>query len=448
MKTRDSRSDLVRAYVEGRATADEVQRLEIILRASPEFRRRFLEHLNVDGALAEFANRAEGAAELLTTPRPTTPDPARPLPRNTHWLAIAASVTAAVGIAVWGLYQRTELPSSAGTRLEIVASYGGNDYSSGQVLSDTRLSIGQGWLSLQLDTGPILELSAPADIEILNGMHVRVHRGDVTIDVGDQTDGFIIDTATARVLDLGTRFAVSVDPNGATDVVVLDGEIEVSEPPGTLPTSRYASLLAGEALTISASNAVQRLTAVTMTPRVARLGRGGSLGVVTGISDDATSPGYRRFYGLVPGGMRENAPAYTTIGRARWRPAVGADFPAELLGADAVRTFHDDRRSWDLNIILDVAGPSSVYVIVDARNPTPDWLRDEFSDTGMQLRTGPWRDVGIVDDVAPHTDGGLYVTYRVWKREVLAAGAVTLGPPRTPGQPGNRAMYGIAVQAM
>jgi hypothetical protein len=179
-----------------------------------------------------------------------------------------------------------------------------------------------------------------------------------------------------------------------------------------------------------------------------RLDRGGGLGVVTGISDDVTDPDYRRFYGLVPGGMMENAPAYTTIGRARWHPAVGEEFPAELLGADAVRTFHDDRRNWDLNIFLDVAGPSSVYVMVDARNPTPDWLRDEFTDTGMQLRTGPWRDVGIVDDLMPDPDGGLYVTYRVWKREVLAAGTVSLGPPRTPGQPGNRAMYGIAVQAM
>ena len=441
MMNRDSRSDLIRAYIHGLASADDIQRLEGFLRTDADFRRLFLEHLNVDGALGEFASRADDAAEVPVRIRPV-----RLLPRIAPRLAVAACAAAA-GMAVWALLLRpVSLSPDTATRIEVVDSTRGSDYSPGQLLGESRVSIDQGRITLQLDGGPTLDLSAPADVEVLNGMHVRVHGGDVTVNVGDQVTGFIVDTTATRVVDLGTRFAVNVGETGETDVVVLEGEIEVREPPGSAQTSPYRNLMAGEALTVAASNIARRLTAVTMEPRVTRLDRAGQLGVVTGISDNVTEPDYRRFYGLVPGGMRDDALAYTTIGRARWRPIAGQEFPAELLGADTVRTFHDDRDSWDLEIALQIARPSTVYVMFDARNPVADWLRRDFTDTGLQVRTGPWREVGIVEGMTPHADGGLYVTYRVWKRDVSSAGIVNLGPPRTSGQPGNRAMYGIAVQ--
>ena len=443
MKHRDPRSDLVGAYVDGRASADDIRRLEGYLRTDAEFRRLFLEHLNVDGALGEFASFADDSVELPVRIRPT-----RLLPGIAPRLAAAACVAAA-GMAVWALLLRpASLSPDIGTRIEVVDSTRNSDYSLGQILAEPHVSIDQGRITLQLDGGPTLDLSAPADVEVVNGMHVRVHGGDVTVNVGNQVTGFIVDTTAARVVDLGTRFAVNVGETGETDVVVLEGEIEVREPLGSDRTSPYRNLMAGDALTVAASNMTRRLTAVAMEPRVTRLGRAEQPGVVTGVSDNVTDPDYRRFYGLVPGGMRNNAPAYTTIGRARWRPLAGQEFPAELLGADTVRTFHDDRGRRDLEIGIEIAQPCTVYVMFDARNPVADWLRQDFTDTGLQVRTGPWREVGIVEGMAPHADGGLYVTYYVWKRDVPSAGVVNLGPPRTFGQPGNRAMYGIAVQPL
>ena len=450
MKHRDPRSDLIGSYIDGRASMDDIRRLEGYLRTDADFRRLFLEHLNVDGALGEFASLAVDAAEV----------PARVQPRRLHRRSTAAGLLpraarlavaacAAAGVAVLVLILRP-LPISPDTvtRIEVLDSSQGGDYSPGQLLGESRVSIDQGRMTLQLDDGATLELSAPADVEVINGMHVRVHGGDVTVDVGDQATGFIVDTTAARVVDVGTRFAVSVGETGETDVVVLEGEIEVREPLGSIRTSAYENLMAGDALTVAASNISRRLTAVTMEPRVTRLGRTGQVGIVTGVSDNVTDPNYRRYYGLVPGGMRNDALAYTTIGRARWRPLAGQEFPAELLGADTVRTFHDDRDRRDLEITLEVAQPCTVYVMIDARNPVADWLRQDYSDTGLQVRTGPWREVGIVEGMSPHADGGLYVTYHVWKRDVQSAGVVNLGSPRTFGQPGNRAMYGIAVQPL
>ena len=303
--------------------------------------------------------------------------PARLLPRVAPRFAVAACVAAAAVVAVLGLLQRpASLSPVTFTRIEVIDSTRDSDYSSGQLLSESHIAVDQGRITLQLDGGPTLDLSAPAEVEILDGMHVRVLGGDVTVNAGDRGTGFIVDTILARVVDLGTRFAVSVGQAGETDVVVLEGEIEVHEPPGSARASPYVKLMAGDALTVTAPNFARRLTAVTMEPRVTRLDRAARLGVVTGVSDNVTDPDYRRFYGLVPGGMRDDQLAYTTIGRARWRPVAGQEFPAELLGADTVRTFHDDRDSRNLEIALEV------------------------------------------------------------------------GQPRTPGQPGNRAMYGIAVQPL
>lgn len=440
MEHRDPRSDLIAAYIDGRASSDDMQRLEDFLRADFEFRRLFLEHLNIDGELGEIARIPVNVAEP-----PVRIQPGRLPPRIVPRIAVAACVAAAVLVVLLPLVSLAPDPV---TRIEVVDSMLVSGYSPGQLLGEPRVSIDQGRITLQLDDGPTLDLSAPADVEVVTGMHVRVHRGDVTVDVGDRATGFIVDTTTARVVDLGTRFAVSVGEAGETDVVVLEGEIEVREPPGSGQTSAYGNLMAGEALTVAASSIARRLTAVTMEPQVTRLGRARQPGVVTGVSDNVTDPDYRRFYGLVPGGMRNGALAYTTIGRARWRPMAGQEFPAELLDADTVRTFHDDRGRRNLEIALQIDRPCVVYVMFDARNPVADWLRRDFADTGLQVRTGPWREVGIVEGMAPHADGGLYVTYHVWKREVPSAGVVNLGPPRTFGQPGNRAMYGIAVQPL
>ena len=450
MNHRDPRSDLIGAYLDGRASADDIRRLEGILRTDSDFRRLFLEHLNIDGALGEFAGLADSAAEVPARVQPRRlrrrSNAAGLVPRAAR-LAVAACAAAGVAVLVLLLRPLSLSPDTV-TRIEVVESSQGSDYSPGQLLGEPSVSIDRGRVTLQLDDGPTLDLSAPADVEVINGMHVHVHGGDVTVDVGNQATGFIVDTTAARVVDLGTRFAVNVGETGETDVVVLEGEIEVREPLGSDRTSPYGNLMAGDALTVAASNMTRRLTAVAMEPRVTRLGRAEQPGVVTGVSDNVTDPDYRRFYGLVPGGMRNDALAYTTIGRARWRPLAGQEFPAELLGADTVRTFHDDRDRWDLEIALEIAQPCTVYVMFDARNPVADWLRRDFSDTGLQVRTGPWREVGIVEGMAPHADGGLYVTYQVWKRDVPSAGVVNLGSPRTFGQPGNRAMYGIAVQPL
>jgi hypothetical protein len=68
---------------------------------------------------------------------------------------------------------------------------------------------------------------------LTNENRVVLHRGVVTATIPEAAVGFVVDTAAAQVVDLGTSFGVSVSEAGLTDVCVFDGEVEVSGPSGT-----------------------------------------------------------------------------------------------------------------------------------------------------------------------------------------------------------------------
>jgi hypothetical protein len=50
----------------------------------------------------------------------------------------------------------------------------------------------------------------------------------VTATIPESAVGFVVDTISAHVVDLGTSFGVSVGKDGQTEVCVFDGEVEVS----------------------------------------------------------------------------------------------------------------------------------------------------------------------------------------------------------------------------
>ena len=79
----------------------------------------------------------------------------------------------------------------------------------------------------------------------------------------------------------------------------------------------------------------------------------------------------------------------------------------------------------------------------------PAWLQRDFRDTGLRVRSGPWgKFAREVKGLKPDAEGELNLTHSVWRRDVLSAAAVTLGPPGIPGKGYPYAMYGVAVKAL
>ena len=138
---------------------------------------------------------------------------------------------------ILGMVALLILPSQPVAKIaQVVGAYGGSGiaYSSGEILKEGPLEISRGLVLLDFVSGARVAVEGPAEIEIVDEMRVIIHAGVVTATIPESAIGFVVDTATTHVVDLGTSFGVSVSDEGLTDVCVFDGEVEVSssENPG------------------------------------------------------------------------------------------------------------------------------------------------------------------------------------------------------------------------
>ena len=101
---------------------------------------------------------------------------------------------------------------------------------SGQNVEAGRLSVDRGVVRLDFANGARLAVEGPAKIEVVDEMRVLLLSGIITATIPESAIGFVVDTDTARVVDLGTAFGISARDDGTTDVCVFEGEVEVSSP--------------------------------------------------------------------------------------------------------------------------------------------------------------------------------------------------------------------------
>ena len=83
-------------------------------------------------------------------------------------------------------------------------------------------------------------------------MRVVLLSGIITATIPTSAIGFVVDTDTARVVDLGTAFGVSVGTDGTTDVCVFEGEVSVRRKGST--ASKPALVREGKAVRASESS--------------------------------------------------------------------------------------------------------------------------------------------------------------------------------------------------
>ncbi len=95
-----------------------------------------------------------------------------------------------------------------------------------------RLAVGpmrlvKGQAKIEFDDGAIVHLTAPAEFSLLSASQGYLHRGSLSAEVPRRARGFKVQTPTALITDLGTRFDVKVDDAGITDVNVRVGKVQV-----------------------------------------------------------------------------------------------------------------------------------------------------------------------------------------------------------------------------
>jgi hypothetical protein len=178
--------------------------------------------------------------------------------RQAYWrqaAAIAALLVLLGSLAV-ALWPRKDLEASVLVlRTEaLVVTPGQPVLKSGRELTARRLQLDSGLLELQFEGGARVIVEGPADFEVGGTSRCILHRGKVVARVPKSAHGFAVDGPRGRLVDLGTEFAVNVNPSGDTEVHVLEGRVEAT-PKGQ---QKPVELAANQALRLT-SDATQSL---------------------------------------------------------------------------------------------------------------------------------------------------------------------------------------------
>ena len=114
----------------------------------------------------------------------------------------------------------------------------------GQRLEAGALRLGTGSAVLLFDSGAVVAVKGPTDLNLESRGTLRLIQGRITVRAEGDAAGFTVRTPAGDARDLGTEFSVSVQVSGASEVHVRQGEVAWI-PKADAPPSRI--LHAGEA---------------------------------------------------------------------------------------------------------------------------------------------------------------------------------------------------------
>ena len=415
----DSRLDALQRYADGTATRDDVAMVERAILKDAEFRSLAVEYLRLDSAMEEFAT----VGDVVPVRKPV---------QRTYWTLAAAAAVAVMGLSLWQWWPVKS--SVAQVEVEVLdlvdATVAGPN--SGMRIHDrvrlNALDLRSGEAHLRLPSEVKLIVSGPADLRFIDAMHARVLRGKVTVDCSPGGKGFILDTPVTRVVDVSTQFGVEARADGSTDVLVIQGKVELG--------AQHAGLEQGEAVRVDARQAMARIVNITggLQPGEWSTQSPPNDCNIASVSDNFGAAEGFHFYRTVPHGLRPGAVVYTNRPHV-WKAADGQSFPASLMNADVVQTFHGELRRREYAIEIAVARPVELFVLMPKRGTPQTWLTENFTRTGEEI----WLDE-IEARVRSH------LPFEVWKRVVPQAGKITLGPGNRDASGRPTGMYGIAAK--
>ena len=154
-------------------------------------------------------------------------------------LAAAAGVALVAGAWLLGYQQggdespaaiaQTEPDTVARVKETIACKWGGSLLPTleGSILEPGMLDLMEGMATLEFDSGATVVLEAPAQVEIVSPMALRLVRGSIVAEVPESAIGFTVETEEGKVIDYGTRFGLTYGGNGRAHVIVFDGEVGV-----------------------------------------------------------------------------------------------------------------------------------------------------------------------------------------------------------------------------
>lgn len=109
-----------------------------------------------------------------------------------------------------------------------LSSNPGSSVTSKVVRAGEECQLLEGMMRLEFGNGAVVAVEAPADLTVKSPDEIQLRSGNLNAWCPETAHGFLVTTASGTLKDLGTSFGVSANPDGTSDFLVLDGEVEVS----------------------------------------------------------------------------------------------------------------------------------------------------------------------------------------------------------------------------
>ena len=271
------KTELLDAYLTGDLAGESAEFIESALKNDAALREYYFQQVRMDAALRKLYGEEPGAApdtaqfaagvmaRIASEPGNETEEErrlaksvllelleereAKPRPFGWgDWAKAAVIAAAAAVLAVVGL-KSVSLDNSgqpAGPTDHFVAQVTAEENTTwGDVTGETaaerrddgwvrpgKLELKSGVAEITFNSGARVFLEGPALLDLERPNRGFLERGRLTAEVPPAASGFVINTPRMNIVDLGTRFGVSVESGGDSEVHVMEGIVEVSRSTG------------------------------------------------------------------------------------------------------------------------------------------------------------------------------------------------------------------------
>ncbi|MBM3997426.1 MAG: hypothetical protein FJ303_25265 [Planctomycetes bacterium] len=488
---------LFNRFADGVATEADEERLGQVLRSSAEARQAYRQFMDLHSALHwDYV----AVAAPKGTPELSQPSSHSPALGRAPWVAaflagiavatVAAIVVATVStIAIAALWQNRspnaqEKPEIAkGTKSDSIAAllvdkvdakFAEERGPAGVRFGPGKYELLGGIVHLRFAQGADMILAGPARFEVTDAQYVRLLSGNARIIAPATAKGFTVATKAANYIDLGTEFGLRVEPDGASDLYVFDGQVNVADP-------RSGKVLS-EVFEGKSSRYVDGVAAVPPQLQATDFPTPGAIGLKRWEHYEQEllkSAGLIAFYpfrrvadeSVLPNGVGEDVMSHGKIVGARWVSGrwqghgallfdrdsdfVHLEIPGEHKELTIAAWVKVDRLDFELNAILNSDGykPGGVHFQLNRQGFPRGGVvfQGGFKDkiVGSAVQVGAWAHVASVMSAETRSQqiyvNGILVRERTWRHdEMIRPGSCRIGNwlSDTQGRLANRAFRG------
>ncbi|MDF1739685.1 MAG: FecR domain-containing protein [Verrucomicrobiales bacterium] len=228
-------STLLDKYLNQMLSEEEFVVFQEVLKSSAERRRQLICHSQLDAGLMEVGGTLE-----VKESSPVESHAGKNVSSSVvSWLAVAAAVAVStLTFFALALREDTE-PMAHGFAVltrTVNPVWKSEVFEVGSIVPKGSLQLESGSLQVEFFGGATLVMEGPGNLEIRSASEAFCHSGKLRASVPPAARGFVIDTPSGKVVDLGTEFGLEVGDGGVPEIHVFEGEVEIHESGGEVQT--------------------------------------------------------------------------------------------------------------------------------------------------------------------------------------------------------------------